>query len=107
MPIWEALANLEKKGLAESVPYAGTRLVTLTKDDVRQIYIARTALEPVAAKYACEKITDEDIQNLERDSRRIYSYCQGRRSLMQLMCISRIVVPFSIYTKLDRISAIY
>ena len=58
MPIREALANLEKKGLAESVPYAGTRLVTLTKDDVRQIYIARTALEPVAAKYACEKITD-------------------------------------------------
>ena len=39
MPIREALANLEKKGLAESVPYAGTRLVTLTKDDVRQIYI--------------------------------------------------------------------
>ena len=37
MPIREALANLEKKGLAESVPYAGTRLVTLTKDDVRQI----------------------------------------------------------------------
>ena len=79
MPIREALANLEKKGLAESVPYAGTRLVTLTKDDVRQIsahngadnavnrqiYIARTALEPVAAKYACEKITDEDIQNLK------------------------------------------
>ena len=65
MPIREALANLEKKGLAESVPYAGTRLVTLTKDDVRQIYIARTALEPVAAKYACEKITDKDIQNLK------------------------------------------
>ena len=59
MPIREALSNLEKKGLAESIPYAGTRLVTLTKADVRQIYIARTALEPLAAKYACEKITDQ------------------------------------------------
>ena len=34
MPIREALSNLEKKGLAESIPYAGTRLVTLTKEDV-------------------------------------------------------------------------
>ena len=66
MPIREALSNLEKMGLAESVPYAGTRLVTLTKEDVRQIYIARTALEPVAAKYACEKITDKKIENLRK-----------------------------------------
>lgn len=65
MPIREALSNLEKKGLAESVPYAGTRLVTLTKDDVRQIYIARTALEPVAARYACERIADEEIRELK------------------------------------------
>ena len=64
MPIREALSNLEKKGLAESIPYAGTRLVTLTKEDVRQIYIARTALEPIAAKYACEKITDQEIRHL-------------------------------------------
>ena len=66
MPIREALSNLEKKGLAESIPYAGTRLITLTKEDVRQIYIARTALEPVAARYACEKITEEEIQNLKK-----------------------------------------
>lgn len=66
MPIREALSNLEKKGLAESVPYAGTRLVTLTKEDVRQIYIARTALEPVAARYACEKITEKEIDNLRK-----------------------------------------
>lgn len=77
MPIREALANLEKKGLAESVPYAGTRLVTLTKDDVRQIYIARTALEPVAAKYACEKITDKDIQNLKEISRLLSIWWQS------------------------------
>ncbi|MCI8639414.1 MAG: GntR family transcriptional regulator [Coprococcus sp.] len=64
MPIREALSNLEKKGLAESIPYAGTKLVTLTKEDVRQIYIARTALEPVAARYACERISDDEIREL-------------------------------------------
>lgn len=66
MPIREALSNLEKKGLAESIPYAGTRLVSLNKEDVRQIYIARTALEPVAARYACEKITESEIDNLRK-----------------------------------------
>lgn len=64
MPIREALSNLEKKGLAESIPYVGTRLVTLTKEDVRQIYIARATLESLAAKYACEKITDAEIKRL-------------------------------------------
>ena len=66
MPIREALSNLEKKGLAESIPYAGTRLVTLTKEDVRQIYIARTALEPVAARTACEKISEDEITQLRK-----------------------------------------
>jgi len=65
MPIREALSNLEKIGLAESIPYVGTRLIKLTKDDVRQIYIARQALEPVVASYACQKITDEQIAILE------------------------------------------
>lgn len=65
MPIREALNNLEKKGLAESIPYIGTRLVKLTQDDVKQIYIARKALEPIVASYACKKVTDEDIKRLE------------------------------------------
>lgn len=69
MPIREALSNLEKKGLAESVPYVGTRLIKLTKEDVRQIYIIRTALEPLAARYACMNITSEDIQVLEEINR--------------------------------------
>lgn len=66
MPIREALSNLEKMGLAESVPYVGTRLIKLTKDDVKQIYIARQALEPVAASYACKNVTKEHIELLHK-----------------------------------------
>lgn len=65
MPVREALSSLEKMGLAESIPYVGTRLVKLTKEDVRQIYIARQALEPVAARYACKRVTEKDIELLE------------------------------------------
>ena len=105
MPIREALSNLEKKGLEESIPYAGTRLITLTKEDVRQIYIARTALEPVAARYACEKITEEEIQNLEKiqeEYKRIVS--QDSIDAIEVYQQNRLY-HFSIYkaSQLDRV----
>jgi DNA-binding GntR family transcriptional regulator len=64
MPIREAIKDLETKGLVESVPYAGARLVTLTKEDMRQIYIMRRALEPLVGYYACLNATAQDIDNI-------------------------------------------
>lgn len=66
MPIREALKGLEKMGLAESVPYVGMRLVSLTQDDILEIYQMRQLLEPLAAGRACEVITEDKIQELER-----------------------------------------
>ena len=65
MPIREALNRLAKMGLAESVPYVGMKLVSLKQDDLLQIYQMRQLLEPLAAGRACEKITEEDVQELE------------------------------------------
>ena len=47
MPIREALNRLEKMGLAESVPYVGMKLVSLTQDDLLQIYQMRQQAEHV------------------------------------------------------------
>lgn len=66
MPIREALNGLEKMGLAESVPYVGMKLVSLTQEDVLQIYQMRQALEPLVAEKACANITDEDLKELEK-----------------------------------------
>ncbi len=66
MPIREALNSLEKMGLAESVPYVGTRLITLTQEDILEIYMMRRMLEPIVAEEACRKITEEDIVFLEQ-----------------------------------------
>lgn len=66
MPIREALNGLEKMGLAESVPYVGMKLVSLTQEDVLQIYQMRQALEPLVAEKTCANITDEDLQELEK-----------------------------------------
>lgn len=65
MPIREALNNLEKIGLAESVPFVGTRLIKPTKEDVSEIYLIRQSLEPIAAQKACGKITADQIMELE------------------------------------------
>ena len=64
MPVREALANLEAIGLAETVPYAGTKLVKLKKKDVQEIYLARSALEPIAARFACIRITKEELDEV-------------------------------------------
>ena len=45
MPIREALKSLEKMGLAESVPYVGMRLVSLTQEDILEIYQMRQLLK--------------------------------------------------------------
>lgn len=66
MPIREALSGLEKMGLAESVPYVGMRLVSLTQEDVLQIYQMRQALEPLVAKKSCDNITEKDITELKK-----------------------------------------
>lgn len=105
MPIREALSNLEKKGLAESIPYAGTRLVTLTKEDVRQIYIARTALEPIAAKYACKKITDQEIRHLSEIQEEYKRIVRGKELDAVEVYQQNRLYHFSIYkaSQLDRI----
>jgi DNA-binding GntR family transcriptional regulator len=64
MPIREAIKELETKGLVESIPYVGSRLITLTKDDIREIYIMRKALEPLAGYYACVNATAEAVDNV-------------------------------------------
>lgn len=66
MPIREALSGLEKMGLAESVPYVGMRLVSLTQDDVLQIYQMRHALEPLVAEKSCANITEEGLAELKK-----------------------------------------
>lgn len=64
MPVREALLALEEKGLAESIPYAGMRLIKLSEQDIYEIYLARQALEPLAAKHACFHVTDRDLKRV-------------------------------------------
>ncbi len=97
MPVREALKTLEKQGIAESVPYVGSRVVKLTRSDVRQIYIMRRALEPVAAYYTCEKITPEDIENIEAIQMKLETEMQKPNPSAKLIYIYNREFHFAIY----------
>jgi DNA-binding GntR family transcriptional regulator len=60
MPIREALRRLDAAGLVEHVPHRGARVAELSVADLREVYEARLALEPLAVRHAAERFTAED-----------------------------------------------
>lgn len=62
MPIREALRRLDAAGLVEHVPHRGTRVTELSLADLREVYQARLALEPLAARLAAAQFTPQDAE---------------------------------------------
>ncbi|HET8726117.1 MAG TPA: GntR family transcriptional regulator [Alphaproteobacteria bacterium] len=60
----EALRQLEAEGLVRNVPQRGLEVVTLSAEDVRQIYQIRAALESVAAAEFITYATEAQWQEL-------------------------------------------
>lgn len=61
MPIREALRRLDSVGLVRSLPHRGARVAELSMDDLREVYEARLALEPLALARAADRRSDEDL----------------------------------------------
>ena len=64
-PIREAFKILEEEGLLDYLPNRGCYAKGFTKRDVSDIYTVREDLEKLAVTWACERITDEEIEKLE------------------------------------------
>jgi DNA-binding GntR family transcriptional regulator len=62
MPIREALRRLDAVGLVENVPHRGARVTELSLDDLRDVYAARLALEPLAVERAAERFGPEEAE---------------------------------------------
>ncbi|WP_433189452.1 GntR family transcriptional regulator [Actinoallomurus sp. CA-150999] len=54
-PLREALQRLVQQGIARSVPHRGVFVMTLNEDDVRDIYLARTAIESAACRLVLQQ----------------------------------------------------
>ncbi len=64
-PVREALRQLELEGLVQSVPNKGATVRGVTEQDIQDIYTIRMLIEGLAARWAAEKITTEELEELK------------------------------------------
>jgi len=64
-PIREAIRQLELEGLVQAIPNKGAVVKGVTEQDVEDIFTIRTRIEGLAARWAAEKITEEEIKELK------------------------------------------
>ena len=64
-PIREAIRKLELEGLVLMVPRKGAEVARISEKSLREVLEVRRSLEELAIELACQKITDEQIGELE------------------------------------------
>ncbi|WZL73197.1 GntR family transcriptional regulator [Clostridiaceae bacterium 35-E11] len=64
-PVREALKQLELDGIVENIPNRGVVVLGISRQDIEDIYTIRTAIEGIAATWAVERITDEELARLK------------------------------------------
>lgn len=65
-PIREALRKLELEGFIVMVPRKGAYVADVSFKDIADVFEIRAALEGLAAGLAAERITDEELEDMER-----------------------------------------
>ena len=64
-PIREAIRMLEQEGLAVTMPRKGAEVARMTLKDMEDVLEVREVLDELAARIACAKINDEQLENLK------------------------------------------
>jgi DNA-binding GntR family transcriptional regulator len=65
-PVREAIRKLELEGLVVMIPRKGAYVAGLSLKDVAEVFEIRRVLEGLAAELAVDRITDDELENLER-----------------------------------------
>ncbi len=63
-PVREAIRMLELEGLVIMIPRKGAQVAQITEQDLNDVLEVRLGLEELAVRFACERITDEEIKEL-------------------------------------------
>ena len=65
-PVREAIRKLELEGYVIMMPRRGTYVANLSIRDVNEVFEIRTTLDSLASGLAAERITDEELERLQR-----------------------------------------
>lgn len=68
-PIREAIRKLELEGLVLMIPRKGAEVAEITEKNLRDVLEVRRALEELAVRLTCERITAEQIEELKVTAR--------------------------------------
>lgn len=66
-PVREAFRQLELEGLIQIIPNKGAYVTGITEKDVKDIYMIRSLLEGLCARWACEHITENQMEEMEEN----------------------------------------
>ena len=66
-PVREAFRQLELEGLIQIIPNKGAYVTGITENDVKDIYMIRSLLEGLCARWATEHITQEQMDEMEEN----------------------------------------
>ena len=65
-PVREALATLRSEGFVRTFPRRGYQVVPITFGDMNELFELRTVLESGAAELACQRISDGELDHLNK-----------------------------------------
>jgi DNA-binding GntR family transcriptional regulator len=65
-PVREAIRKLELEGFLVMVPRKGAYVAGISLKDIADVFEVRAALESLATELAAERITEEELEELER-----------------------------------------
>lgn len=75
-PVREAIRKLELEGFVVMVPRKGAYVAGISLKDIADVFEIRTALEGLAAGLAAERITEEELEELERHLVKVNEYTE-------------------------------
>lgn len=65
-PVREAIRMLELEGLVTMIPRKGAQVAQISEQDLDDVLEVRLGLEELAVKFACERITPEEMTELRK-----------------------------------------
>jgi DNA-binding GntR family transcriptional regulator len=89
-PVREALKVLASEGLVNLLPNRGSRVRSLSEQDIYDLFDLMGGLEALAGRLACERITDEEVADVERLHHEMYAYYL-RRDLNGYFKVNRLI----------------
>ena len=65
-PIREAIRKLELEGLVLMIPRKGAEVARISEKSLRDVLEVRRSLEELAIELACQRMTEEELEELEQ-----------------------------------------